>query len=302
MGTKDFLFRTFRRLDRAGLHALPKHYYSPVPDCSWLEDNRQLWMGRSSLTGIAWDLPAQLAWLKDVCEPYYSEVTLEAYRSLSGNSSGPGFGEIEGQVLHCFIRRFAPERVIEVGSGVSTLCMLEATRLNQRDGKAASRITCVEPFPSDRLRSRKEVELIPQLCQQVPLSLFDQLSSGDLLFIDSSHAVKIGSDVLRIYLEIIPRLAAGVFIHIHDIYLPYAYPRTVFTRPWWWQETAMLIALLVNNAKLRVLACESALHYDYPQELQAVLKDYNPAPNDEGLSVSQIEGGHYPSSLWLQTA
>jgi hypothetical protein len=237
-----------------------------------------------------------------MCAPYYSEVPLEAYRSLSGNGSGPGFGEIEGQVLHCFMRRFSPERVIEVGSGVSTLCMLEATRLNQRDGKTASRITCVEPFPSDRLRSRKEVELIPQMCQQVPLSLFDQLNSGDLLFIDSSHAVKIGSDVLRIYLEIIPRLRPGVFIHIHDIYLPYAYPRTVFTRPWWWQETAMLIALLVNNAKLRVLACESALHYDYPQELQAVLKDYNPAPNDEGLSVAQIEGGHYPSSLWLQTA
>jgi hypothetical protein len=61
-------------------------------------------------------------------------------------------------------------------------------------------------------------------------------------------------------------------------------------------------ATRLNNAKLRVLACESALHYDYPQELQAVLKDYNSAPNDERLSVSQIEGGHYPSSLWLQTA
>jgi hypothetical protein len=78
------------------------------------------------------------------------------------------------------------------------------SRLNHRDGKAASRITCVEPFPSDRLRSRKEVEPIPQVSQQVPLSLFDQLSSGDLLFIDSSHAVKIGSDVLRTYLESFP--------------------------------------------------------------------------------------------------
>ena len=66
MRAKDYLFKTFRTLDRMGLHALPKHYYSPVPDCSWLEENRPLWIGRSSLTGIAWDLAAQFAWLKDV--------------------------------------------------------------------------------------------------------------------------------------------------------------------------------------------------------------------------------------------
>jgi predicted O-methyltransferase YrrM len=301
MDAKGFLFKAFRTLDRAGLHALPKHYYSPVPDCSWLKDHRPLWTGRSSLTGITWDLAAQFAWLKELCEPYYSEMDMESYRLLA-NGSGPGFGEIEAQVLHCFMRRFAPGRVIEIGSGVSTLCMLQATRFNQRDGKPPSRITCIEPFPSEKLQSRSEIELIPQLCQQVPLSLFDQLSSGDLLFIDSSHAVKVGSDVMRIYLEIIPRLAAGVFIHIHDIYLPYAYPRTVFTRPWWWQETAMLIALLTNNIKVHVLACESALHYDYSKELQTVLTDYRPALNDEGLSVSPLAGGHYPSSIWLRTA
>jgi hypothetical protein len=150
------------------------------------------------------------------------------------------------------------------------------------------------------LRGRTDVELIPQPCQEVPYQLFEHISDGDLLFIDSSHAVKIGSDVLRIYLEIIPRLKPGVFIHIHDIYLPYAYPRTVFTRPWWWQETALLIALLTNNPKLQVLTCLSALHYDYAVEMQEVLGDYRPAPNDEGLTVSAP--GHFPASLWLQTA
>jgi hypothetical protein len=301
MGAKDLLFRTFRTLDRVGLHAMPKHYYSPVPDCTWLENNRPLWIGRSSLTGIAWDLDGQFAWLKDVCEPYYSEVAgLKLYRSLSDNGAGPGFGEIEGQVLHCFMRRFAPGQVIEIGSGVSTLCMVEAARLNRRDGKRFSRIRCVEPYPSDKLRRCADIELIPQLCQEVSLSLFDQLSSGDLLFIDCSHSVKIGSDVVRIYLEIIPRLPAGVFIHIHDIYLPYVYPRTVFTRPWWWQETALLMALLINNPKLMVLTCLSALHYDSSESMQKVLTDYRPAPNDEGLTVHAP--GHFPASIWLQTA
>jgi hypothetical protein len=289
-------------LDRAGLHVLPKHFYTPIPDCSWLENNRPLWTGRSSLTGIPWNLAAQFAWLKDVCEPYYSEVAgLKPYNSFRQNRSGPGYGEIESQILHCFVRRYAPANIIEIGSGISTMCMIEAAGCNRRDGKRVPQITCVEPFPSDTLRGRKEIELIPQFCQQVPLSLFDRLSSGDLLFIDSTHAVKVGSDVLRIYLEIIPHLPPGIFLHIHDICLPYAYPREVFTMPYWWQETAMLMALLINNPKLSVLTCLSALHYDYPEQLRKLLADYRPAPNNEGLAVSASAPGHFPSSIWLQT-
>ncbi len=300
MRGKRLLYKTFSMLDRAGLHVLPKHYYTPVPDCTWLENNRPLWMGRSSLAGIPWDLAAQFGWLKDVCEPSYSEVAgLESYRSFTG--SGPGFGAIESQVLHCFIRRFAPAKIIEIGSGVSTMCMLQAASLNQRDGKPASSVTCVEPFPSDKLRN-SQVELIPQLCQEVSLSLFDRLSAGDFLFIDSSHAVKVGSDVLRIYLEIIPRLPPGVFLHIHDIFLPYAYPPTVFSMPYWWQETALLMALMVGNPRLSVLACLSALHYDYTEQLRGLLTDYRPARHDEGLEVSPSDPGHFPASIWLLTA
>jgi hypothetical protein len=301
MRLKSLLFKMCLMLDRAGLHALPKHYYTPVPDCTWLEKNRPLWMGRSSLAGIQWDLAGQFAWLKDVCEPYCREVAgLKSYYSFT--DSGPGFGEIESQVLHCFVRRHAPANIVEIGGGVSTMCMMEAAGFNRRDAKRVPRLTCVEPFPSDKLRSSKEVELIPQLCQQVPLSIFDRLSAGDLLSIDSTHAVKVGSDVLRIYLEIIPRLPPGIFIHIHDIYLPYAYPRDVFQKPYWWQENAMLMAVLINNPRLSVLSCLSALHYDCPEEVQQLLSDYRPAPNNEGLEVSRSAPGHFPSSIWLQTA
>ena len=303
MRGKQLLFKTFSMLDRAGVHVMPKHYYTPVPDCTWLRQNQSLWIERSSLTGIDWDLAEQFAWLQDVCQPYYGEVAgLKSYYSFTQNGSGPGYGEIESQVLHCFVRRFAPANIIEIGSGVSTMCMLEAAGLNQRDGKRFPRVTCVEPFPSQNLRQRKEVELIPQFCQQVPLSLFDRLSAGDLLFIDSTHAVKVGSDVMRIYLEIIPHLPAGVFLHIHDVYLPYAYPRDVFNMPYWWQETALLMALLTNNSRLSVLTCLSALHYDYPQQMQKLLTDYRPAPNHEGLAVSPSDPGHFPASIWLKTS
>ena len=303
MQRKEVFFKAFTTFDRAGIHLLPKHYYSPVPDCAWLEQHVPLWAGRSSLTGIHWDLGEQFSWLKAICGTYSAEVSgLGTYNRFAQNGSGLGYGPIESQVLHCFVRACEPRQIIEIGSGVSTMCMLEASRLNRRDGKRESKITCVEPHPSEHLRSSNEIELVPQLCQQVPPSFFMKLSAGDLLFIDSSHAVKVGSDVLRIYLEVLPSLPPGVFVQIHDIFLPYAYPRNVFTRPFWWQETALLIALLVNNPKLTVLTCLSALHYDYPQQMQALLPDYRPAPNNEGMAISDGPGSHFPCSIWLQTA
>ena len=303
MESKELLFRAFSTFDRAGLHLIPKHYYTPVPDCTWLQRHRQLWAGRSSLTGIPWNLAAQSDWLERTCRPYYHEVAgLQTYNSFMHDGAGPGYGPIESQVLHCFIRAYAPGRVLEIGSGVSTMCMLEAARLNLHEGQRVPEITCVEPYPRASLLRSKEIQLVPQLCQETPLSLFKQLSAGDLLFIDSTHAVKIGSDVIRIYLEIIPSLAPGIFIQIHDIFLPYAYPRNVFTRPFWWEETALLIALLTNNPKLSVLACLSALHYDNADKMRRLLTDYRPAPNNEGLSVNGRDAGHFPCSIWLQTA
>lgn len=302
MGNRQLSFKVFSAFDRAGLHIIPKHYYSPIPDCEWLQKHQELWVGRSSLTGIHWDLAEQFSWLERTCRPYYAEVAgLAAYNSYTDAAAGPGYGPIEAQVLHCFMRTHAPARVIEIGSGVSTMCMLDARKMNARDGKRVAEITCIEPYPSGKLRGSREIRLIPQLCQEVPTSVFKELSAGDMLFIDSSHAVKIGSDVLRIYLEIIPSLPAGVFLHIHDIFLPYSYPRTVFTRPFWWQETALLIALLVNNSRLSVLSSLSALHYDYTKQMRELLTDYRPAPNYEGLPLNGASGGHFPASIWLQT-
>jgi hypothetical protein len=301
MRGKQTLFKLILALDRMRLHVLPKHYYTPVPDCTWLDKNRNSWMGRSSLKGIDWGLLDQFEWLKSTCESNYQEVAgLGFYSSLAQGGLGPGFGPIESQVLHCFIRTHAPAKIVEIGSGVSTICMLEAAALNQREGTRVPKITCVEPYPSENLRKNKKIELIPKKCQEVPLSLFENLSSGDLLFIDSSHAVKVGSDVVRIYLEIIPNLPPGVTIHIHEVYLPYAYPRDVFSMPYWWQETALLTALLVNNSKLSVLSCLSAQHYDNSDRLQELLTDYRPAMNNEGLA-SGPTSRHFPSSLWLQT-
>jgi predicted O-methyltransferase YrrM len=292
----------FLTLDRFGFHLLPKHFYTPVPDIAWLRRNRSAWQEPARLVGIEWDLDAQLHWLDEICAPHYASVRDQrlVQRAAAGEF-GPGYGFIEGQVLYCFMRSKRPARVLEVGAGMSTAVMLTAAEANRADGYGMSALTCVEPYPKPHFSSITGITHIKEECQTVSSRVFEQLEAGDLLFIDSSHSVKIGSEVSRIYLDIIPRLRPGVFVHIHDIYLPYLYPRDALTSYMGWQETVLVLALLVNNPNLRVVCCQAALHYDRPSELAQILSEYQPRANDHGLDVDG-RGGHFPSSLWLETA
>jgi hypothetical protein len=294
--------KTFFFFDKLGLHVLPKHYYTPIPDYAWLRNNRAAWSWRASMLGVHWDLDEQLEWVSHVCQPYYTEVAgLGFYEQAIKSDLGPGFGPIESQVLHCFIRMNAPRLIIEIGSGVSTACMLNASQLNCRDGRSQSRIICVEPYPRKAFRDLKEIQHLEQSCQTVASSVFEQLGPGDLLFIDSSHSVKVGSDVIRIYLDILLKLPRGVFVHIHDIFLPYLHQRSVLFNCFGWQETALLLALLTNNEKISILCCLSGLHYDRREAMAAILRDYRPRGGTNGLDESFTPRDHFPASLWLRT-
>jgi len=289
-------------LDRIGIHVLPKHYYTPVQDHHWLEGNIELWARPVDLTGIDWNLDHQVTWLRTLCGRYYDEVQgLGFFQEVTKNGYGPGYGPVESQVLHCFVRSARPRRAIEVGSGVSTACMLHATELNAKDGFCETQITCIEPYPSRYLLSANKIVLMRKQIQELSTTFFDQLESGDLLFIDSSHAVKAGSDVLMIFLEVIPRLKPGITIHIHDISLPFTYSRNVLGSYFGWQETSILLALLKGNAHLKVLCCLSALHYDRRQELRQILSDYKPQEECGPGLVSAGAPGFFPSSMWLLT-
>jgi len=285
--------------DRVGVHLLPKHYYSSLPDYTWLRRNPSLWRPRAGMVGVNWDLDRQLDWLSDVCAEHVGEVAgLARYRTLTERGGGPGYGPIESQVLHCVIRRCRPSRIIEIGSGISTALIAEAVAMNVHDGGGASRITAIEPYPHSNLATLPDVSLIRDVAQRAPLDLFDELDDGDLLFIDSTHAVRTGSDVVRIYTEIFPRLRPGVLIHIHDITLPYLYRSDILGTPFDWQETAFVLALLTHNDGLSVHCCLSALHHDRQSALRRILPDYAPAPFTDGLIAGT---GHFPSSLWLRT-
>jgi predicted O-methyltransferase YrrM len=297
-------FAAFRLFEKLGVHVLPANFYTSVQNYHWLKAHKQFWTARSPLIGINWEIDRQLAWVNEICAPYYSEIQgLKFFNETAKQRWGQGFGRIESQVLHCFVRSKAPARVVEIGSGQSTVCMLHASKLNANEGRPASEVTCIEPYPREALRRLQGARLLHQSCQTVPGSVFSQLREGDLLFIDSSHAVKVGSDVIRIYMEIVPSLAPGVFVHIHDINFPYLYNRSILSSFFMQnsQEGVLLAAMLSGNTRLSVLASLSALHYDRPREMQRVLKDYEPQDNVEGMWASYPPPGDFPSSIWLET-
>jgi hypothetical protein len=291
---------------RLGVQILPAHYYSPVPNILELRNTLDLWAKPSTLPGVWTDLDHQARRLKDVCLPFKSEYAGNPiYRDAVSQKSGPGYGYIEAQCLHAVIRHFKPAQVIEVGSGVSTWCTLAAFGLNAQDSGFSSRLISIEPYPSDRLRGLREIELIEREVQGVSFDVFSSLESGDFLFIDSSHTVKPGGDVNFLILEVLPRLKPGVIVHFHDIYLPYDYPRDTLRTYLHGMETSLLRAFLIGNTRVEILFCLSHLHYERPEVLKEVFPEYVRQADERGLQpegykpFSSIEE-HFPSSIYLQ--
>lgn len=301
---KDFGKALLGRVHRTGLgmglSILPNHYYTPIADQRRLAATRRHWAPRAALSGIDLDTGRQSAWLIDTVAPYEPEFRGNPnFHKGMAAGFGPGYGYIEAQCLHGAVRALKPGRIVEIGSGVSTFCALEALGRNAAEG-APGRVTCIEPYPSAFLRANRDIELIETPVEQLDPAWFDSLEAGDLLFIDSTHAVRPGGDVVFIYLAILPRLKPGVFIHIHDLYLPYLYQRDVIDTLFQSSETALLAALLTGNPHIKVLAALSMLHYDAPEVLKQVFPEYDRQPSQDGISTAA--GGHFPSSAWLVTA
>ncbi len=301
--TKGLVSEMHRTALKAGIVVLPNHFYAPVADVHELRRTQSSWARRSSMLGVDVDLARQIAALNDMVLPFEPEYRGNAtYSEGVAGGAGPGFGYIEAQALHGVLRSLKPRRIIEVGSGVSTHCAMHAVGLNAKEGRPAT-ITCIEPYPSAFLQQAAAtgaVELVKSPVQALDPDFFLGLEAGDLLFIDSTHAVKPGGDVVYLYLEVLPRLKPGVTVHIHDIYLPYVYQRDVLSALFQWSETALLQALLTNNAHLSIVFCLSQLHYDAPETLAAVFPEYDPQPAADGL-VEPGAPGHFPASIYLKT-
>jgi hypothetical protein len=181
------------------------------------------------------------------------------------------FDGTDALVAYCMIRNFKPRLIIEVGSGFSSLVLGQAAAKNGSSG-----LICIEPYPRDFLR--KGVPslqlLIEKSVQDIDLEFFSQLESGDVLFIDSSHTVKIGGDVNYLFLEVLPRLKPGVIVHVHDIFLPFDYRRDwVLDEFRFWTEQYLLQAFLMFNTEFEVIMANSYLSHYHKDDLKAAFPD-----------------------------
>jgi predicted O-methyltransferase YrrM len=301
--------RAFFKLHRLGIRfgffILPVHHYVQFPNVLELERTRNIWARPSRLTGISIDVEKQIKDLQSICLPFIEEYRdNRTYKEACARFLGPGYGYVEAQALHGVIRHHKPQRIIEVGGGVSTYCMLAALEENRRETGASTRVTCIEPYPSRALKGLTGIDLMAEKVQVIPLGLFAQLGHGDLLFIDSSHTVKTGGDVNYLVLEVLPQLAPGVIVHFHDIPFPYDYQPSILRSFLPWSEGSLLQAYLAHSARTTILFSLSLLNHEAPEALADIFPGYTPQPQGNGLlpdgyRPEKHQDQHFPSSIYL---
>ncbi|HEY4062610.1 MAG TPA: class I SAM-dependent methyltransferase [Puia sp.] len=301
---KNFFKRSFRKLfttgQKAGITILPYHYYSQIPNIRELK-KEEYWRKPFSMAGVGgMNIVEQVEFLEETTTKNDKGPLREMYQNaVKTNGEDGGYGLIEGEFLYCFIRRNRPAKIVQVGCGVSTAIILNAAR----DEGYKPEIVCVEPFPTGYLTEldrKGEITLVREKAQKAEIRQLTDLKSNDLFFVDSTHTVKPGSEVNRIILEVLPQMGAGVWVHFHDIYFPYDYGRALLTEDlFFWSESTLLHAFLINNARYGVKMSFSYVHYNAPEKLMRALPDYIPQKSTFGLRDG--EEGHFPSAIYLQT-
>jgi hypothetical protein len=243
----------FRLAQAMNIHIVPAHFsISPIPRTEALPEatwSRQF--GACRLLPL--DAEAQMRQLEGWAD-YVLEMADTPANSASAAGyywENPAFGPLDAVTYHALIRAMRPRRILEVGGGFSTMVAARASVLN-----GDTHLACIDPFPSEALLHGLPglAKLIVELVQTAPLSLFEELGPGDILFIDSTHISKTGSDVNHLLFEVMPRLRSGVLVHFHDIHLPWDYPKTLLLeRGVYWNEQYVLLALLLGNPAIEII-------------------------------------------------
>lgn len=297
---KSGLHRLFVLGQRLGWDVLPRHFYSAIPDVRELRRSES-WKRPSSMTGVAGaDVDSQMSFLRACClPPLLKRLRQGGIHEYASKENGQtGYGPVEADFLYCFIATKRPNRIVQIGCGVSTAVILLAAK----EANYRPEIICVDPSPTSYLTRTAEqnlIELISKPAQEVGLEVLTSLDAGDLLFVDSSHTVRPGSEVNRIILEVLPRLPSGSFVQFHDIYFPYDYQSRVLTTLFFAGESTLLHAFLIDNKRYSIAVSLSMLHHACPHELQSVLTNYRPAAMRYGLHMMNDGPGHFPSATYL---
>jgi predicted O-methyltransferase YrrM len=278
-----------RPMRRAGFDFELRSFYSPIPNTSLIPE--QLWRRPSAMPGIEFDLARQFAYLEAELAPAIAEFKPPREATADRFSYHLDNGLFQGgdaDLLYATIRRHRPRRVLELGAGFSTLVCAMAVRANRAEGHECTLTSC-DPYANGAAASQVDGldEIRPVAAEELSAEIFGELEAGDVLFIDSSHTVRIGGDVVHLLCEVIPQLSPGVIVHVHDVYLPYEYPREWMEQMrWYWAEQYLLQALLVGNARLEVLAGAHAMWRSDPERLRTAIPNIDPE--------------HPPISFWMR--
>ncbi len=263
---------------RLGYRLVPDNFYSPIPD---LDRAGALDERPSSLAGIDFDADTQLRYLRDELGPFLRELEIP-------DSGGPGelylrngfYEAADAETLYAIIRRRRPARVLELGSGFSTRVIARALEAN-----GAGHHLVFDPHAAADIDALADLER--RSAVEIPDEEFTRLASGDVLFVDSTHVVKSGSEVNRIVLDALPLLAPGVAVHFHDVFLPWDYPDAFFTRlQMYLNEQYLLQAFLSMNSSFSVLLALSAVGRLYPAEVAEL--------------IPSTRAGATPCAFWIE--
>lgn len=275
------------RFEADGYDVLPKGrydvvertYYSPVPHLEELPAG--FFERRSVLGGIDLRGETAMACVEHDLAPFVAEL---ADMPLHGPKP-PGefflhngnYSAVDAELLYAMVRAVKPARLVELGSGYTTLLINQAVRRNAADGVQADHVA-YDPHPRDFIIGDRPLEgtrLEPVMATDVPWEVFDALRARDILFVDTTHTVKLGSDVNHIILDVLPRLAPGVIVHFHDIFLPLEYPQVWFTEfEYLWAEQYLLQAFLAYNEAFEVILPAQLLAQDFADRVAAVVPSF----------------------------
>jgi hypothetical protein len=261
-------------------YELVKHdFYSPLPDIGNLSPD--LWNGPQDLPGIELQIEDAVRLLDRDLRPYIAEFdpprTADAgcpgYYRVNG-----GYGLVDAEILYSMIRNERPARIIELGSGASSHVIAMARAANALESYDCRHVV-FDPFPFSNPMGPVEVsELHRQRAEDIPLDVFSALGAGDILFIDTTHTVKTGGDVTSLILGVLPRLASGVVVHVHDIFLPYEYPAWwIIDLRWAWAEQYLLQAFLAFNPTYEVIFPAHAVTRSHPDLVADAVPAYEPS-------------------------
>jgi hypothetical protein len=265
----------------------PGHFYSPIPDRGELEIRLQLSRGSEQRTcpEIDYNHDAQFERLKAFAG-FYGDLPFPQHQSGECRYyyEQTAFTYTDAIFLYSFLRHTQPQRIIEVGSGFSSAVTLDTV---ERFFKQRPQLTFIEPYPVRLKQLLREydtnaVSVIEDKVQNSKTDLFACLQPGDLLFIDSSHVLKYGSDLQFLLFSVLPLLPAGTFVHFHDVFSGFEYPAEWLRQGWYWNEDYLLRAFLAHNANWKVCFFNNYARYAF----EPFLKEHMPlCLNDIGGSL-----------------